>query len=41
MLTTGLHEILGAPVANADACCHSAPFDGENSVNKVADDVIE
>jgi hypothetical protein len=29
--------ISGAPVANAEACCHSAPFDGENSIDKVGD----
>jgi len=24
-------------VAIAEACCHSAPFDGENSIGKVGD----
>jgi hypothetical protein len=37
MLTTRLHGILGAPVANTEACCHSAPFDDENSIDKVGD----
>src|SRR5258708_18948557 len=37
MLTTGLHGILRAPVARAEACCHGAPFDGENPVDEVGD----